>query len=126
MYRWNRRTGRRQWTRHNGITGRRRIKKIHGVVLGNLYKQVVQTEDTLVVGRTTLYKTKINQAGKIKKYKCRHAAQNSRYNEVCNTRRLKLATAPIQMLFAIAAARRGVLLRHFDVEQAFLEVDSDV
>ena len=77
--------------------------------------------------KNELYKRKIGQDGKVEKYKCRLVAQGFWQVEgVHYTEKYSPtpATASIQMLLAMAAAKDREL-RHFDAEQAFLKADID-
>ena len=103
--------------------------EIFGMAENCVYKQVAvaRPKDKLVVGTKTLYKRKIGQDGKVKKYKCRHVAQGFwQVGGVHYTEKYSPtpATASIRMLLAMTAAKDGEL-RHFDAEQAFLKADID-
>ena len=98
-----------------------------GMVENCVYKQVARPNDKLVIGTKMIYKRKIGQDGKVKKYKCRLVAQGFWQEEgVHYTEKYSPtpSTAPIRMLLAIAAAKDGEL-RHFNAEQAFLKADID-
>ena len=98
-----------------------------GMVENCVYKTVAPPKDKLVVDTKMLYKRKIEQDGKVETYKCRLVAQGFWQVEVVHyTEKYSPtpATASIRMLLAMAAAKGGEL-RHFDVEQAFLNADID-
>ena len=80
-----------------------------------------------MVGTKLLYKRKLGQDCKVKKYKCRLVAQGLWQVEgVHYTEKFSPtpATASIRRLLAMAAAKDGEL-RHFDADQAFLKADID-
>ena len=98
-----------------------------GILENCVYKQVARPKNKLVVGTKMLYKRKIGQDGKVEKYKCRLVAQGLWQVEgVHYTEKYSPmpATASIQLLLAMAAAKDGKM-RHFDAEQAFLKADID-
>ena len=101
--------------------------KMLGMVGNFVYKKVARPKDKLVVGTKMLYKQKIGQDGKVEKYKYRLVAQGFwQVDGVHYTEKHSPtpATASIQILLAMAAAKDGKL-RHFDAEQAFLKADID-
>ena len=80
-----------------------------------------------MVGTKMFYKRKIGQDGKVEKCKCRLVAQGLWQVEgIYYTEKYSPtpATASIQVLLAMAAAKDGEL-RHFDTEQAFLKATID-
>ena len=98
-----------------------------GMVEKCVYKQVARPKDKIVVGTKMLYKRKIGQDGKVKKYKYRLVAQGFwqvegvHYTEKYSPTPAK---ASIRMLLEMAATKDGEL-RHFDAEKAFLKADTD-